>query len=206
LNDDSFFSAPQLKRDPLDRATFFRVVPEPLPTIRTERLVLRPFRQEDAPVVQRLVGAREVADTTLTIPHPYRDGEAERWIATHEEAWRQRDRATFAITTAADGLIGAIGLHLRLPHHRAELGYWIGFPFWNRGYATEAARAILAFGFETLGLNRIHASHLTRNPASGRVMEKAGMRFEGALRQHLVRRGKLEDLNEFAILRSERAV
>jgi [ribosomal protein S5]-alanine N-acetyltransferase len=177
-----------------------------LPTLRTERLILRPFRREDAPVVQRLAGAREVADTTLTIPHPYLDGMAENWIATHEEAWKQQDRATFAITTEEQGLIGAVGLHLRLAHQRAELGYWIGLPFWNRGYATEAAQAIVAFGFETLGLNRIHASHLTRNPASGRVMEKAGMRFEGTMRQHVSRWGRLEDLNEYAILRSDRAV
>ena len=174
--------------------------------LRTERLILRPFGREDAPTVQRLAGTREVADTTLTIPHPYLDGVAESWIATHEEAWKQKDRATFAVTTEAEGLIGAIGLHLRLGHQRAELGYWIGLPFWNRGYATEAARAIIAFGFESLGLNRIHASHLTRNPASGRVMEKAGMRFEGTLRQHVVRWGRLEDLNTYAVLRSERAV
>ncbi len=156
--------------------------------------------------MQGLAGAREIADTTLTIPHPYLDGMAETWIATHEDAWKQQDRATFAITSLEEGVVGAIGLHLRLAHQRAEMGYWVGLPFWNRGYATEAARAIIAFGFEALGLNRIHASHLARNPASGRVMMKAGMRFEGTLRQHVLKWGRAEDLSEYAILRSDRAV
>ncbi|MGH7606314.1 MAG: GNAT family N-acetyltransferase [Gemmatimonadales bacterium] len=174
-----------------------------LPTLRTERLLLRPFQLEDAALVQRLAGAREIADTTLTIPHPYADGMAGTWIATHADAWESQERATFAIATQTDGLVGAIGLQLRPEHRRAELGYWIGRPFWNRGFATEAARAVIAFGFEVLGLNRIHASHLTRNPASGRVLVKAGMRFEGTLRQHVVKWDRAEDLAEYAILRAD---
>lgn len=174
------------------------------PTLRTDRLVLRPFDLADAPTVQRLAGEREVADTTLTLPHPYLDGMAESWIGGHPEAWGRRERVTFAITAATDGLVGAIALALATQHRRGELGYWIGRPFWNRGYATEAARAVLAFGFETLELNRIHASHLARNPASGRVMVKAGMRFEGTRRQHIVKAGRAEDLADYALLRGDR--
>jgi RimJ/RimL family protein N-acetyltransferase len=159
----------------------------PQPTLRTDRLLLRPFRLKDASVVQQLAGAREVADTTQNIPHPYLDGMAEAWIGSHADAWERKERVTFAITSEADGVVGAITLRLTLTHRRAELGYWVGRPFWNRGYATEAARAVLRFGFEGLGLNRIHASHLTRNPASGRVMAKAGLRFEGTFREHLRR-------------------
>ena len=130
----------------------------PQPTLRTERLLLRAFRPEDAAVVQRLAGEREVADTTLTIPHPYRDGMAETWIATHAEAWERQERLTLAITAEALGVIGAISLHLRPVHRRAELGYWVGRPFWNCGYATEAARAVIAFGFEALGLSLPYSS------------------------------------------------
>jgi len=175
----------------------------PQPTLRTERLLLRAFRPEDAAVVQRLAGEREVADTTLTIPHPYRDGMAETWIATHAEAWERQERLTLAITAEALGVIGAISLHLRPVHRRAELGYWVGRPFWNCGYATEAARAVIAFGFEALGLSRIHASHFTRNPASGRVMVKAGMRLEGTFRQHVIRWDRPEDLSQYAILKTD---
>jgi ribosomal-protein-alanine N-acetyltransferase len=175
----------------------------PQPTLRTERLLLRPFSLEDATAVQRLAGVREIAATTLNVPHPYLDGVAESWIGTHADAWNRQERVTFAITSAADGLLGAISLHLRPTHRRAELGYWVGQPFWNRGYATEAAGAVIAFGFEALGLNRIHASHFTRNPASARVMLKSGMRFEGILRQHVIKGEHPEDLAEYAILRAD---
>lgn len=171
------------------------------PTLSTPRLLLRPFRLDDAARVQQLAGAREIADTTLNIPHPYENGMAEAWISTHAEAWDRQELAAFAITSPDDGVVGAISLRLRPDHFRAELGYWIGRPFWNRGYATEAARAIIGFGFETLGLNRIYAMHLTRNPASGRVMEKAGMQLEGTFRQHVIKWGGAEDVAQYAILR-----
>ena len=121
---------------------------EALPTLATARLVLRPFRLEDAPTVQRLAGVREVAATTLTVPHPYPDGAAEAWIATHAGAWAERKVLTLAVTLREDGaLVGAVGLALVMADRRAELGYWIGVPWWNRGFATEASRALVDFGF-----------------------------------------------------------
>lgn len=171
------------------------------PSLVTPRLRLRPFAAEDASAVQRLAGAFEVADTTLNIPHPYLDGMAEEWIGTHAGAWAKRETATYAVTTDADGLVGAIGLRLEPAHRRAELGYWIGVPFWGRGYATEAARAIIRFGFESLALDRIYAVHLARNPASGRVMARAGMTPEGVSRRHMIKNGRAEDLVRYAILR-----
>ena len=174
------------------------------PTLTTKRLILRPFTLEDAPVVQRLAGVREVADTTLNIPHPYRDGVAEAWIMTHKQLFRVGLLATFALVLgASDELIGAIGLRIEALHSRAELGYWVGVAHWGKGYCTEAGREVLAYGFNVLGLMRIHASHLTRNPASGRVMQKLGMRCEGHLRKHIRKNDVLEDLEIYAILRHE---
>lgn len=176
----------------------------PLPTLTGPRLDLRPFSIHDAPAVQALAGAREIADTTLTIPHPYGDGVAEQWIATHPAAWAAGERVSFAVVERASAqLVGAIGLALRAAHARAEMGYWIGVPFWNRGYATEAAALVLGFAFEELGLHRVHAQHFTRNPQSGRVMQKLGMRHEGRLRQHVRRWGSPEDLEQYGILRDE---
>jgi RimJ/RimL family protein N-acetyltransferase len=176
----------------------------PQPVLRVERLVLRPFELRDAPAVQRLAGAREVADTTLNIPHPYPDGGAELWIATHQPAWVARERVVYAVTDAgSDELRGAIGLELSMRNMRAELGYWIGLPFWNCGYCTEAARALLEFGFETLGLHRIQARHLTRNPASGRVMQKVGMTLEGVNRDAFYRREQWESVAMYGILRDD---
>jgi RimJ/RimL family protein N-acetyltransferase len=125
------------------------------------------------------------------------------WIGGHAEAWRKGVQATFAITEPAIGLLGAVGLRIEEAHRRAELGYWIAVPYWGRGFATEAARAVLEFGFGPLGLRRIHATHLSRNPASGRVMEKLGMRLEGVRRQHILKWNRAEDLTVYGILRDE---
>jgi ribosomal-protein-alanine N-acetyltransferase len=174
------------------------------PEIRTERLLLRPFALADAPIVQRLAGDREIAATTLNIPHPYEDGMAEEWIDSHPERFAKGEGVTFAVVRwPADTLIGAIGLGISGQHQHAELGYWIGKPYWNDGYCTEAAGAVLRYGFAELGLNRIYAQHMGRNPASGRVMEKVGMQYEGCLRQHFKKWGVFEDVRRYGILRSE---
>ena len=174
------------------------------PTLSGARIDLRPFSLEDAPAVQALAGAREVASTTLTVPHPYQDGMAEAWIGTHAPAFAAGTQATYAIVDRiARHLIGAIGLMIEPEHQRAELGYWIGVPFWNQGFATEAGDVILRFGFEQLKLNRIHARHFVRNPPSGRVLLKLGMRYEGRQRQHVRKWGEFEDLEQYGVLCGE---
>ena len=170
------------------------------PTIETERLVLRPFRLDDAPDVRRLCSAREIAAATLAIPHPYPEGAAEAWIARHGNT---ADAVDLAIKRRDDGaLVGAIGLQFERAHSRAELGYWIGVPYWGNGYATEAATAVLRGAFE-LGLNRVFAFHFTNNPASGRVLDKIGMTHEGTRRKHSLKWGEYLDSEAYAILRSE---
>ena len=145
-----------------------------------------------------------MAATTLRIPHPYADGLAEEWLTSQARAYDAGEAVTFAITTQADGdLVGAIGLTLERSDARAELGYWIGKPFWNRGYATEAARAVVRYGFGQLGLERIHASYFAGNTTSGRVLRKIGMQHEGRLRRHVKKWGAFHDLECYAILRAE---
>ena len=175
--------------------------PRPL---KTRRLLLRALRLADAPWIRRLAGDRTVASTTLRIPHPYEKGMAEQWIRAQRERQRNGREIAFAIVLRSrNRLIGVIGLRLTARHARGELGYWIGKPYWNQGYATEAAAAVLGYGFETLGLNRICAYHFRRNPASGRVLKKLGMTYEGILRQHILKWGAFEDLAGYGILRSE---
>lgn len=175
------------------------------PTLTTARLLLRPFVASDAPAVERLAGAWEVADTTLRIPHPYPAGSAAAWIAEHETAWNAGQRLPLAVARAEapDELVGSIALAIDAEHSRGELGYWIGVPFWGHGYATEAARAVVSFAFTSLGLNRVQARHFLRNPASGRVLEKIGMRLEGVHRQAYRRWGRFEDVAVYAILAAE---
>jgi len=177
---------------------------KPYPTLQTERLVLRAFTREDALDVQRLAGAREIARMTLLIPHPYADGAAEEWISTHRPAYEVGEHVTFAVVLREEGtLVGSITLGLNPRDDNAELGYWIGVPYWGRGYCTEAAREMVRYGFEELGLHRIHASHFGSNPASGRVMQKVGMRYEGTGREHYRKWGDYEDRVDYGLLASE---
>jgi len=176
-------------------------VSDTLPTLTTAQLVLRPFTLEDAPLVQRFAGNREVAANTTNIPHPYPDGAAEMWINSHAPLWAERQAMTLAITEREGGaLVGAIGLSITATDRRAELGYWIGRPYWGRGFATEAGRAMVDHGLGPLGLHRVMARHLARNPASGRVMRKLGMTQEGVLRGHALKWGVFEDIVVHAVL------
>jgi RimJ/RimL family protein N-acetyltransferase len=174
-----------------------------LPTLSTARLHLRAFTPGDGSAVQRLAGEFAIADTTLLMPHPYTEGMADAWIRTHLPACESGAAVTLAITLDGTELVGAIDLRLNPAQAHAEMGYWIGTPFWGRGYATEAGGAMLLYGFETLGLHRIFAYPFARNPASARVLQKMGMRREGLLREHVRRWDRFEDVEIFAILRAE---
>lgn len=174
------------------------------PDLRTKRLLLRPFTLADAPHVQRLAGAPEVADTTLSVPYPYGEGMAESWIAGHADRFLYRTGVIYAITLHEESSIcGCVSLGMTPPHSRAELGYWLGVPFWGRGYMTEAAAALVDYGFRGLSLHKITSSHFTRNPASGRVMQKIGMMREGLLRGHIFKDGMFEDVVVYGLLNSE---
>ena len=173
--------------------------------IECERLRLRPFTLADAPDVARLAGDALVAETTLNIPHPYPPGAAEAWIGAHRAEWERGTALNLALERRDDGaLVGAIGLGVEREHARAEIGYWIGVPYWGSGYATEATRALIAYAFDELGLNRVYAYHVTGNPASGRVMQKAGMQLEGELREHLRKGDEFRDSRLYGIIRSDR--
>jgi len=172
--------------------------------LETERLTLRLFQQEDAPQVERLAGSYEVALNTLTIPHPYPEGAAVEWIASNEKAFEEGRLLNFAIIVRETGEIaGSIGLVMTPQHDKAEIGYWIGVPFWNRGIATEAGKALIDYGFSEWNLNRIDAGHFDRNPSSGRVLQKLGMQYEGKLRQSIKKWDEYLDVEYYAILRSD---
>jgi len=172
--------------------------------LRTPRLLLRSIERGDLSAIVRLAGAREIAATTANIPHPYVAENAQSFLEHAEEEFRAGRWATFAVTISPSAkFCGCVGLVITPAHERAELGYWIGVPYWRQGFATEAASAVLAFGFETLRLNRIHASHFAGNIASQRVLEKIGMRHEGPSRQHIKKWSRFIDLENYGLLASE---
>ena len=153
-----------------------------------------------------MAGAREIADTTVAIPHPYGLDHALAWIGNQRRE-SVRGRATnFAIRLLPGSpLIGSASLRdIDREHLQAELGFWIGREWWGQGYASEAAAAVIRFGFETLGLNRIYAHHMARNPAAGRVLLHVGMQPEGLLRERVKKWGVYEDVAVYAILREDR--
>jgi RimJ/RimL family protein N-acetyltransferase len=100
-------------------------------------------------------------------------------------------------------LCGGIGLMIEADHRHAELGYWIGVPYWGNGYATEAARAMVNYGFTVLGLHRVCASHYFSNPASGNVLKKTGMGYEGRVRAHVLKCGEFLDVELYGLLASD---
>lgn len=176
-----------------------------MPTLKTPRLVLRPFALDDAKEVQRQAGHPDVAATTATIPHPYPDGLAEQWIASHAKFFEAGTGVEWAMTIAETGkLVGCISLMgISKMHKRGEIGYWVGKEFWGQGYCTEATKAVIQYSFEKLNFNKVTSRHMHINPASGKVMLKAGMQQEGILRKDYFKNGEFADMVVYGILKGE---
>ena len=176
------------------------------PTLHTERLILRSFCLEDAPDVKQLAWNPNVASTTTAIEYPYIDGMAQEWIKICGKAYCKDFGPNFAVTLRSDGtLIGTVELLIRrhLPHNDAELGYWIGEPYWNCGYCTEAAKVVMRYGFRECNLDQIFAYHFKRNPASGRVLQKIGMQYWDHFPNDVKHWGKWEDQIGYTLSKKE---
>ena len=175
------------------------------PVIETTRLRLRPLERSDALAIERAAGAREIADTMISLPHPYPADEAEKYIA-RQQTEREAGRAvTFSIEHKAEGrFYGLVELRdIDREHSLGELSFWLAVDAWGQGYMSEVVQAVVRYGFEDLGLNRLYAYHMLRNPSSGRVLEKNGFRQEGLLHQRVRKWGQFEDVALWAILRQQ---
>ena len=169
-------------------------------TIRTERLLLRPFSLNDVEDVLAYAAEPEFS-RFLPIPNPYTLKDAEEFVA--KSVLRDPDDGPgFAIEL--DGVvIGAIDLRLEAPIAVGSLHYSIAWNHWNKGLMTEAASAVLNCGFEGFGLEKIYSWADVENVGSWRVMEKIGMTQEGTLRSQGVNRGVRQDYHYYGILRRE---
>jgi ribosomal-protein-alanine N-acetyltransferase len=175
------------------------------PTLTTARLVLRELSPGDAEAIAVGAGDRRVAQHLIQVPSPYPIALARSWVL-HRIAWWELGRGvTFAITlpTAPGVLLGTISLRRYVRDRRAELGYWLAAPAWGHGFATEAARAAVDFGFGELGLSRIYAQVIASNRASIGVLDKLGMVNEGVKRQHIFKARRLHDVVLYGLLRDE---
>jgi ribosomal-protein-alanine N-acetyltransferase len=154
--------------------------------IRTERLLLRAPALGDASVIAELAGDFDVASMTGTIPHPYSEDMAIDWI---ESLRAGEEGVAFAIDLGGR-LIGCVGYRATRRDH-AEMGYWIGKPYWGQGYATEAALALIRYAFERERFDYLTVGHFKENPASARVIAKLGFELSGeVLRDCAARRNK----------------
>ncbi|MFC3700813.1 GNAT family N-acetyltransferase [Reinekea marina] len=149
-----------------------------LPTLESTRIVLRPYKVSDSKNVQRLASEKIIAEMTANIPHPYVDGMAEEWISKHEYWYQKRAAIVLAIQLVETGEhIGTISI-TQIDGDSGNLGYWVGVPYWGKGYCSEAAYLLINYGFTEYGLDLIYARHLPENPASGKVMTKNGFVYK----------------------------
>lgn len=176
--------------------------------MRKTGLLLDSPSEDDVNALVELAGDPAIADTTISVPHPLDERAAREWLAALTQAMGLGSAEHFAIREAAGRpLIGMVSLRgIDREHDEVELSFWIGRPFWGRGYATEAAAAAVDRAFDDLGLNRIVAHHMVRNPASGRVLAGLGFRQEGLLRERVKKWGVYEDVVLMALLRRDRVL
>jgi RimJ/RimL family protein N-acetyltransferase len=169
--------------------------------LETERLILRTPERRDANALARAINHPLIAATTLNIPHPYYREHAIKWIDTVRKLARENPAPSLTIFLKDTSELGLSGLNEK--HRKAELGYWCAVDHWNKGITTEAAARVVRYGFQELGLARIHAICMVHNRASARVMEKLGMKFEGTARHEFLKNGRFEDFHHYAILRPD---
>ncbi|MCM3004190.1 GNAT family N-acetyltransferase [Priestia koreensis] len=175
-----------------------------LPTIETERLLLRKVKATDTKAIYAYASDPEVA-RYVTWPVHTTIGATQAFVQFVIEQYRKHDIAPWGmVVKETDDFIGTIDFVAWQPqHYTAEIGYTIGRKFWNKGYTSEAAEALIDFGFHNMELERIQARCMVDNVASARVMEKAGMSYEGTIRRALYVKEQHQDLKLYSILRNE---
>jgi RimJ/RimL family protein N-acetyltransferase len=156
----------------LDRIAAETTRPRAIPTLETERLTLRAPRREDAKAIATLANDLRIAENLLRLPHPYGLADAERFIAAANAG---KGETEFLITQGTT-VLGACGIGRR-DGEQPEIGYWLGVAFWGRGYATEAARALIDHAFADLDYDALAAGARVSNPASRRVLQKCGFQW-----------------------------
>lgn len=170
-------------------------------SITTRRLELRKVGLSDATIISELANNPAIAATTMRIPFPCKIEFIENWIKKDLHAGGENSGFFVICLRETHHIIGVIGLEADHENENAQLGYWLGVDYWNQGFCTEAATAIMAYGFNTLHLNRIWTFYIEGNEASRRILEKIGMTYEGTLRKHIKKNGVFRDLNYYGKLK-----
>lgn len=175
-----------------------------IPELETERLLLRGFQTSDKHVLQQLCNDKEIASKTLSISYPFNMEDAEAWIQKKFDNFENDEEIAWAICHLENGdLMGAVGLKKDLYNDSAEIGFWMGELYRGKGYVTEASIGVVEFAFYKMNLNRVEAKHMVGNEASGKVLQKIGMKFEGMHRQQVKKWDEFKDVKSYAVIKSD---
>ena len=174
------------------------------PRLETDCLILSELQTTDIDRIIMYASNRRVSEYTINIPFPYSEKDALYWVNSAYQGFNSRTQFIFAIRLKEQGdFIGGIGVTLTPQNLRAEIGYWLAEPFWNKGIMTEATKAVIEFAFNTLGVNKLTASHLQINSASGQVMMKCGMYKEGILKEHIFKNAVFHSLVVYGLTKTD---
>jgi RimJ/RimL family protein N-acetyltransferase len=168
------------------------------PRLETQRLILREITVNDALRITTLLNNHKISRYLSRVPYPYTVDDANEWIGLIREKYKDEKQINFAIVEKnSQTYMGSIGFNTNKEHNRASIGYWLGEEYWGRGFVTEAGKELLKYGFEVLDLHRIYCSHFDANPASGKVMQKIGLKYEGRRVEHFYKGDEYFDLIDY---------
>lgn len=180
-----------------------------LPVLETPRLILPPLAPRHLHRLTEVAGERAIADTTISVPHPLSEAAAHAWLDNAITESHTGRGAHYAVEIKPENheLVGYVGLKgIDYEHGEAELSFWLDRLQHGKGYVTEAAACLVSFGFQSLQLNRICAYHMSRNPASGKVLTKLGFQQEGRLRQRVRKWSVYEDVMIWSRLATDETI
>ncbi len=174
------------------------------PRLETERLILSELQTTDIHQIVMYASNKKVSEFTVNIPFPYSEKDATYWINSAYQGFNNRTQFIFAIRLKGlNDFIGGIGVTVTPQNLRAEIGYWLAEPFWNKGLMTEATGATISFSFTSLGVNKITATHFEINTSSGKVMTKCGMHKEGVLKEHIFKNSVFHNLVVYGLTKTD---
>jgi len=167
--------------------------------IKTKRLILRPLKKSDAPLMAKYGNDKTVCKNTLRMPHPYNLKDANQWINKNLKIYKNKKPESYVFAIVYnEKFVGSIGISSINYNHKAVLGYWLGRSCWGKGIMTEAAKAVTEYAFKQYKLKRVFAWTFPWNEASQNVLKKAGFKFEGIARKGVIKKGRYFDQYLFA--------
>lgn len=169
--------------------------------IETERLKLRLVTPNDFPKVVEYCSDPELSKYMIYLPYPYTLEDAISWYNNQQESLKKDTMYTYGIELKETGeFIGVISLSNNQRNNNGEIGYWLGKKYWNKGYMSEATKAIIEFAFQIKNMHKVYARCFSENIASAKVMQKNGLTFEGSLKDHIYKDGKYHDLLIYGLI------